>query len=217
MRPASEEFINLFQVDVTFVKECGIYNSVAPALINLQKERGVPESALLNLFCKCYASRFSLDPGSEVVDADALMVFENLTYSGFITGDRRAGFKEKDTLFILENLAKVHATTVVLKLSKPEVFQKEVRPYLNKIDVDAGLPEEAQEKYLLLIEQDLEKINEDRDTIQQVIRQIRANRTPEDVGEDDRPFCSMLHNDFWVNNMMIAYGEFKKNAEKSHC
>ena len=212
MRPANEEFINLFQVDVTFVKESGIYMSVAPALLNLQREQGILEDDLLSTFCKCYASRFSLDPMSKTVNEDALMILENLKYKGFVTGDRRAGFKEKDTLFILEHLAKVHATTVVLKYLKPDVFEKDVKPYLDKIDVDAGLPEEAQEKFLVIVEQDLEKINQDSETIKRAINQIRTNRTTIDVSEDDRPFCSMLHNDFWVNNMMIVYGEFKKSA-----
>lgn len=101
MRPTSEEFLEIFQIDVTFVKEAAVYSQIVPAMIKLQQEMGLPENEMIDVFCRCYNTRVSLDPASDKVDADGVMLFENLKLAGFITEDRRQGFSRELGEFIL--------------------------------------------------------------------------------------------------------------------
>lgn len=102
MRPTSEEFLEIFQIDVTFVKEAAVYSQIVPAMIKLQQEMGLPDEETIDVFCRCYNTRVSLDPDSDKVDADGVMLFENLKLAGFITEDRRKGFTRELAEFILK-------------------------------------------------------------------------------------------------------------------
>lgn len=101
MRPTSEEFLEIFQIDVTFVKEAAVYSQIVPAMIKLQREMEFPEDETIDVFCRCYSTRVSLDPSSSKVDADGVMLLENLKLAGYITEDRRMGFSRGLAEFIL--------------------------------------------------------------------------------------------------------------------
>lgn len=102
MRPTSEEFLEIFQIDVTFVKEAAVYSQIVPAMLSLQKELAFPEEELIDVFCRCYSTRISLDPNNSKVDADGVMLFENLKPAGCVTEDRRVGFSRDLAEYILK-------------------------------------------------------------------------------------------------------------------
>ncbi|EAT46941.1 AAEL001899-PA [Aedes aegypti] len=212
MRPTSEEFLEIFQIDVTFVKEAAVYSQIVPAMIKLQQEMGLPENEMIDVFCRCYNTRVSLDPASDKVDADGVMLFENLKLAGFITEDRRQGFSRELGEFILNKLAQFHAIPIALRLLKPEVFNLSVQKFLVKIDIDAGLSEQTIQRMINVIEADLKKAGVREQLVQRLLKRIDdcRKRQANLISDEMNQYCSMLHNDLWVNNMMIKYDDDNK-------
>lgn len=92
--PANEMLRVAFNVSVTFKKEVFAYLESIPALVGFQRENGVPEGRVIDIFPRCYGARISLDPEKEEVDDDAALIFENLKVQGYATQDRWvAGFR----------------------------------------------------------------------------------------------------------------------------
>lgn len=94
-------------------------------MFQLQRETGINDDNLNNLFIHCYGARLSLDTSkndfihrieyvinetfyckskldSKVADQNALLVLENIKFKGFQIGDRTKGFNKRDTELILE-------------------------------------------------------------------------------------------------------------------
>lgn len=103
MRPSSEEFLEIFQIDITFVKEAAVYLKIVPSLLALQREQGFDgDGELIDVFCRCFNARVSLDPTVEKVDQDGVMLFENLKLAGYVTADRRKGFNRELARYVLK-------------------------------------------------------------------------------------------------------------------
>lgn len=49
---------------------------------------------------------------------------------------------------IFQNLANFHAVGIALRLLKPELFDKNLQPYLQKIDIDAAMSEDSMKHML---------------------------------------------------------------------
>lgn len=212
MRPTSEEFLEIFQIDVTFVKEAAVYSHIVPAMIKLQREMEFPENETIDVFCRCYNTRASLDPNSCKVDADGVMLFENLKLAGYITEDRRMGFNRQLAEFILRKLALFHAIPIALRFLKPEVFESSIQKFLVKIDIDAGLNEQTIRRMINVIGADLAKAGVRGPLIKRILELIDDCRTRQAnlISDEPNQYCAMLHNDLWVNNMMIKYDANRK-------
>ncbi|XP_055637927.1 uncharacterized protein LOC129776362 [Toxorhynchites rutilus septentrionalis] len=212
MRPTSEEFFDIFQIDVTFVKEAAVYSQIIPAMVSLQREMQFPAEEMIDVFCRCYNTRVSLDPHSIKVDADGVMLFENLKLAGYITADRRKGFNRAVAGFILKKLSLFHAIPIAMRYLKPNTFEGNVRKHLVKIDIDAGLKEGAIERLVDVIHADIIKAGVAEEIVKKLMilikdcRQRQANLVSDEVNQ----FCSILHNDLWVNNIMIRYDDSGK-------
>lgn len=102
MPPETTVFYEMFQIPLTAVKENGTYGLIASTLLEYQKEMNVPEADLIDVFPICYGSRISLDPNAKLADSGALLLLENLRFSGFTVGKRDVGFDEETTLLILK-------------------------------------------------------------------------------------------------------------------
>lgn len=59
--PNNDLLYNVFQPQLTCVKENNIYLTIAPALEEFQREKNVPKEDFLDIFAKGYGSRLSLD------------------------------------------------------------------------------------------------------------------------------------------------------------
>lgn len=151
MVPSNPDFYKMFQVEETFVKESSIYTIVAPTLRAFQREKGVPEDQLLDSFVDCWGSRTSLDPEKKALDSDAVLILENLKFKGFTVGDRSKGFNLKHSEFILKNLASFHAVLIAYRKERPEECKEKILPYLNKLDMDAGVGEQSMKEMLEVI------------------------------------------------------------------
>lgn len=136
MSPAAQIIREVFQIDLTFPKECSIYTIVAPQLNKFQVERQVPHHLQLNVFCDCFGAR-------DRVDDEPLLLLENLKMQGFTIGDRHKGFNRKHSEFILTNLAHFHAVPIALRYLNPQLFASTIRPSLEKISMANGMQPEV--------------------------------------------------------------------------
>lgn len=66
----NEVFSSLFQPSDSCIKENGFYLEIIPSLMQLQRERGVPESRLADIFIRCYGARLSFNPGETPAPTD---------------------------------------------------------------------------------------------------------------------------------------------------
>lgn len=206
--PSSPAFFSMFQAPLTCVKENLTYDKVASTLINFQKERNVHRSDLIDFFPKCYGARNSLDKNAKLADTDALLLLENLKFQGFTVDQKDIGFDEETTLLILQNLAKLHAVPIAIRYLNPELFQENINPILNKVELLSGMSKEMIEN--MLFTPDITNIPELSHLITRFTNQIEANKMYHTgVGYllEDKPFTTLVHNDFWVNNVMISRGK----------
>ncbi|XP_052897388.1 uncharacterized protein LOC128304267 [Anopheles moucheti] len=208
MRPSSEEFLEIFQIDTTFVKEAAVYLKIVPTLLTLQREQGYDgDDELIDVFCRCYNARVSLDPSVEKVDQDGVMLFENLKHAGYVTADRRQGFNREQARYVLQKLALFHAIPIALRYLKPEVFEAGIHKYLVKIDIDAGLSPETLRQMMDVFRQDILRTGVERGLAERAHAKINEchRRQAQLISDQLTVYCTMLHNDLWVNNMMIKY------------
>lgn len=89
------------------------------------------------------------------------------------------------------------------------MFKSSVQKFLVKIDIDAGLSEQTIQRMLTVIEADLKKAGVREQLIKRLLERIDECRKRQAnlVSDEVNQYCSMLHNDLWVNNMMIKYGK----------
>lgn len=72
----------LFNTQETFKSEIAWYTTVIPTLKKFAKDQGLERE--LDFFQTFYGARISLDPNSEKVDLDGVILSENLKYLGNI-------------------------------------------------------------------------------------------------------------------------------------
>uniref|UniRef100_A0A336LYH8 CSON005181 protein n=1 Tax=Culicoides sonorensis TaxID=179676 RepID=A0A336LYH8_CULSO len=214
--PKNEQLLSIFQTSRTFIKENCFYTVIIPKIYDFEREVGVPEDEKLKIFCDCYGARISLSTESNEVDQDAMLLLENLKPKQFRTGNRLQGFDTEHSKLILKGLAQFHATTLALKLIKPNTFKDFLIPYIDKIDIDAGMTEDGREKMIDSIKDDVKKVCPLSMVKHRLIDQIKRciKRQKKLSYSKDHPFVTAIHNDFWVNNIMIGYEEKDTEIER---
>ncbi|KAJ9589470.1 hypothetical protein L9F63_017331 [Diploptera punctata] len=207
--PESPFLRKLFNIETTFNKEVRAYTLVAPEFHKLQKEKGIPESEMLDVFPKYYGSRSNKqDDINMEADDSAVLLMENLKSSGYEVGDRRKGFNLEHMELVVSKLAQFHALGVALKLLKPQVFKDNILKTCENFDIGDPNDDESNEKFVNANMNHVKHIPEVipyLDKIEQCFRadtQMRKERKQYPITE---PFSTIVHNDFWVNNMMIKY------------
>lgn len=201
--PRLEYLLELFNSPVTFRKELLFYNSVVTELINLQREAGVAESDLCMIAPKFLGGRLGLK-NADVFDNQATIVLENLKYSNYFTGNRIYGLDKKHAEFAVRELAKMHAITVAVKIKKPETFENKLLPLLKQA---------VDESAIKCVKDMVHKACEDLKNIPEAEPYMRAvEKTIEhgielygQSGDVEEPWGTLVHNDFWVNNMMYQH------------
>lgn len=140
MPPLSEFYFKMFCPERTFRTENALYLEVVPALEDIERKLNVPEeSSFVRIFPKCYGGRVNCNNDVGPVDRDALLIQENLVNSGFKPGTRSKFFDLEHCVLILKNLAKFHASSIVLRNLKPEEFKKIKDGYFRKFDIEATM------------------------------------------------------------------------------
>ncbi|XP_012522802.1 uncharacterized protein LOC105828823 [Monomorium pharaonis] len=202
--PKSTYLLDLFDSPLTFKKELEFYTIVAPEFLKLQNESGISREALSAIVPQFLGGRLGLqDP--QRFDEQAAIVLENLKSHNYITQDRIVGLDKMHMDFAISHLAKLHAITIGLKFKKPEFFKKTVLPILEFNMNNAA--ERGTQDMIQKAHNDYKHMKEAEtylDRIQKTIEFAHNNVTPEE------PWATLVHHDFWVNNMMFKYDESGK-------
>lgn len=201
--PRSAYLLDLFDSPLTFKKELEFYSIVAPEFLKLQNESGIPREALSIIMPQFLGGRLGLE-NSQSFDAEqAAIVLENLKSHNYMTQDRIVGLDKAHMDFAISHLAKLHAITIALKLKKPEFFKRAVLPGLT-----ASITEAAEKGVVDMVQKahnDYKNMIEAKTYLDRIEKTIeygfKQNVKPEE------PWATMVHNDFWVNNMMFKYDE----------
>lgn len=92
MIPSTDFQRSIFNSTVSFAKEIYVMQNLAPIYKQLEREVGVEEDEVIDIFPKIYAGRLSRnEETSDVADEDAVMLLENLKVRGYDTMNRMKG------------------------------------------------------------------------------------------------------------------------------
>lgn len=58
---------SIFQPSITCVKENSFYTEIVPALFQLQRECGIDEHKLIDVFIRCYGARITIGGSKELL------------------------------------------------------------------------------------------------------------------------------------------------------
>lgn len=202
--PSSEYLLDLFNSPVTFKKELEFYSRMTKEFINLQLESGVKEEDLDMLAPKFFGGRLGLR-NPEEFDEQAVIVLENLKYSGYNTEDRISGLDKEHIEHALEELAKLHAITIALKIKKPQLFEKITLEVMTE-----ALNETTKKCVMDMVQKaraDIKEIEDAKPYLDRIDRAIELCIQLNKNSQPEEPWATLVHNDFWVNNMMFRHGE----------
>ncbi|KAJ8977761.1 hypothetical protein NQ317_001125 [Molorchus minor] len=231
--PDNEISRKIFNIQVTCKNEIAMYDTITPTLQEFQREHGVKD--IIDYLPDMYGARLNLDGKNEIVDEDAVLILENLTVSvqcgarsgarpkfkedkdefsgvpwqGYVNVDRHIGFNLEEAELILKNLATFHSVPLAIKLKKPDVFEKKIKPYLAPFIPPDDPPPNGENKetmttVILEIFQDSYKCIPYIPKLKRIFEGAKeASKTP-----PKEPFATVTHGDTWVNNIML---KFKNN------
>ncbi|XP_021916489.1 uncharacterized protein LOC110828250 isoform X1 [Zootermopsis nevadensis] len=214
--PPSEFLREAFDIGITFNKEVNAYKLVSPQYKQLQIEKGIPESKLLDVFPKFYGARTNTQGNSNAkADNTAVLILENLKLIGYHTGDRRKGLDLKHMELGVNKLARFHALSVALKILKPNTFKETVLKSCDRYVIGGVTDDEVAEKWFMSTFTDVKCIPECLPYLERIEMSMREDlnekRNPSPPPPKE-PFAAFVHCDFWVNNMMFLY-ETEDNDE----
>jgi hypothetical protein len=192
--PPNEFIQKIFNTPVTFRNEIAFYKNIVPLLQDFQREHGVKE--VIDFVPKYYGSRLNKNCDEGEVDKDAVLLLENLNVANYTTLERREGFDLDVAKLIITDLAQFHAVPLALKLKKPDVFEKEIKPYM----ASWNPPEETHQKRKVLIDKLIDEIEELKPLRERILKGFDNSRLPQEPRE---PFALITHNDCWVNNFLV--------------
>jgi len=169
----------------------------------------VKSDGLFDILPKFYGGRLSLKEDNDEADEDAVLLMENLNISGYYCMDRLKGLDLEHAKLAITGLARFHALGIALKHKQPDLFEeaKEVlRLYPFK-------PEDSQQaQFEEMIEYSFNLIYSDPRIAKYVDRVKEKSKIRFDYLQNiviDEPWSSIIHGDFWVNNIMYH----KENGE----
>ncbi|XP_031618118.1 uncharacterized protein LOC116337579 [Contarinia nasturtii] len=209
---------SIFQPTITCVKENSFYMEIVPALFQFQRECGITDDNLIDIFIQCLGARFSLDTHHKIADKNALLVLENIKYKGYRIGDRTNGFNKYDAEVMLENIAKFHALPIALRVLRPSVFEEKIKPYLQRINLYEGIDTDGEITKSLC--GSVSKVQGlDENLRQKVFKQLKqcSDRRNKNILAEDSPYTGIAHCDLWTNNIMFTIDSFGRADKVKIC
>ncbi|EDW04290.1 uncharacterized protein LOC6561916 [Drosophila grimshawi] len=204
--PTDPKYWQFIQPERTCLAENAVYEKLAPAIKALEEEAGIPQEAQFDGFARYFGSRISLKPNSSQVDNDAILVLDDLRYSGYLPGRRLQPFDLLHTQLVLKYMARFHALTIALRLRKPQLFEMEVRPFFDKFDWHAAAPESKATMIAETLTDIREATGNDEGLVELVSKLSKEffsflARPP----NENNAFNSVIHSDLWTMNLMFKY------------
>ncbi|KAJ3658371.1 hypothetical protein Zmor_010112 [Zophobas morio] len=192
MVPPNDFIQKVFNTQTTFKNEIAFYNNIVPVLHEFQREQGMNE--LVDFSPKYYGGRINLSGDPSVVDSDAVLLLENLKTAGYKNFERTLGFDLDTSKLIIADLAHLHAVPLGLKLKKPDVFETEVKKYLAPLNFER--PQALYDRFFAVADK-IDELKLFKKRIQKAFDNSLAH------SEVRETFATFVHQDCWVNNIMI--------------
>lgn len=198
--PKSAYLMDLFNSPLTFKKELNFYREVVPALndiyrtcSNLQAEEVfVPRYFGGRLGLKC----------PDEFDSQAVIILENLVSSGYSVEDRIMGMDLEHVRCAVKELAKLHAMIIGLKVNRPDFFESFVLPILVSPNNETAV--KCLMDMMNKAHDDLKNLEEAKPYMEGIEATLKSANVIDVTGENDL-WKTMVHRDFWVNNMLFRH------------
>lgn len=180
-----------------FWKEYNFYKTIIPTLNEFLHENNLQNFEIFPTFIN---GRFSLVNQENITD-DALLLIENLKPYGYDVGKRLVGFDLETSCIILKNLAIFQGTAVALKCRNRNKFEM-IRRLLKKVSFEDNTfkAEQIKKKVLNYINFIMATDDSIKVFTERLNEAYNYYIERNDVRE---PFATIVHNDFWVNNILI--------------
>ncbi|XP_066998747.2 uncharacterized protein [Anabrus simplex] len=211
--PPTEFLQEAFDIRNTFCKEMNIYKLVGPEIIKFQIESGFKNEDILDVLPKFYGARTTLTGDQDLhADTNAVLLLENLKTSGYKLADRRSGLDLKHCELVILKLAQFHALPIALKHKKPNVYKQTVLKATADYNMggENGNPNDALNDLLDSLEKNIPEVAP-------YLTRIRENGVKyseiSNKSLNKEPFATIVHNDFWTNNMMFCYDSAGDNSQ----
>lgn len=202
MLPPTDFQRKIFDSGFTFRKECFLYTDILPRYKKLEIEFGVKEEDIFDIGAKFYGAKIASSPDIDF-DDDAVILLENLKVRGYYTGDRKSGLDLEHSRMAIKAMAKFHALGMAVKYKYPEEFAK-LKERCKCLKLNPEAFEGMKDSFLDLIRRD-SVMGKYIDKITPLLDDNTDNWT----GTPEEPWSTIIHADFWVNNMM-----FHKNSHE---
>ncbi|KAJ9592876.1 hypothetical protein L9F63_015454, partial [Diploptera punctata] len=199
--PPSEYLCEIFDIEITFNKEVNAYKCVSPQYEQIQREKKVTSDNFLDIFPKFYGARTNQQGKlNEKADHTAVLLLENLKLSGYHTGDRLKGLDLQHVKLVISQLARFHATSVAIKLTKPIIFKETVLKACESFVLDGISNDDVAEKIIKCNLDDVRRIDECvpyLNNIEAALREDMKEKKDPAPSIPKEPFATFIHNDFW--------------------
>ena len=213
--PPSPYLKRLFDIENTFYKEIICYIEVKGLYDKFQQEMGISKDKFLDVFPVCYGARTTLSHEiGDVADENVVLLLENLKASQYDTVDRRKGLDYKHMHLAISHLARFHATSVAVKILKPEEFEKIIIKACRLQNFNISEKESDEHNHSII--KNISAISECKGYVERVKERIEdgkkafLEKIPQKANE---PYAALVHLDFWSNNMMFSY-DYNKDPVK---
>ncbi|XP_017879753.1 uncharacterized protein LOC108624753 [Ceratina calcarata] len=201
MPPPTEFQRKVFNSPRTFTKEIFMYESIMPAYNKLELECGFRKNEVFDVLAKFYGSRLSLQADGEF-DDNAVILMENLKVKGYYNGDRTKGYDLEHAELAVKALARFHALGMATKEKKPGMYEI-FKMYAKALQAE-GTAEDMFKVVLNTIQQDPE-MSPHYERCDKILSGFTLEKLwAEEVRE---PWSTIIHSDFWVNNIMFHRSE----------
>lgn len=196
--PESPYQLDLFNSPLTFKKELKFYSDVVPILADIYRSLNLKNEFFIPRFI---GGRLGLK-SHDKFDLQAAIILENLKLSGYTVEDRIMGMDLEHVKFAVKKLAKLHAMMIGLKVKRRDFFENTVLPTLvppgneTTLRTVMDMVNKAREHLKCI-----EEVKPYLESIEATLKSFNLNNV---INKEDL-WATIVHNDFWVNNMLFRH------------
>lgn len=187
------------------------YTEIVPLIKNFANEQGIQNIDMFPEYC---GSRYSLDPERQEADRDSVLLLKNLIPQGFKNEDRYKGFDLKTSKAIIKRMALFHSLPLIMKFKKPDDFRI-LKDYLENNLPKYPAPGDGPDKEKFspppgtlgpedTLLETMINMPECAPYVSKLRPLIGVPKGPVQWHKEGiEPWNTIVHNDFWVNNIMV--------------
>lgn len=197
LAPNIQQVRDLMFTSVAFSNENVVYNKLFPKYDAIQAEANIPPEERLK-HPICY--------GTYMEAPNEAVLLEDICESGFKLYDRFQSMSDEQARMVLNELAKIHALSFVLKSKDPEYYLK-MKSELSNLWASTENSVEMQQ-FADNLERDALSVLENevfKDKIRGVISKLPVYSLDLHKMDIDSEYSAIIQGDCWTNNMMFKH------------